>query len=477
MTKPKTSHPIFRPDDADRAAWQWARRITDSAIPTLLEREEQTWEMNFEMGDLSDQMMKLRWKSNVPGSFAPESIMLAAVQAKENMGYVVEDGLALVRRGAEALEADDMVTLNAVTTELWQRINEAKKDPTAPSHRYKRYTDWDDFEANARFPEKRPLTLTPEELTERMHAAWLGQIAGGALGTMIEGYTTDNIRERFGEVRDYLRKPETYNDDITYELAYLKTFETHGRALTSEQIALAWVGLVPAGWSAEDIALANLRRGIMPPESGRFGNPFCEWIGAQMRGVICGMTAPGDAREAARLAWLDGVISHEANGVLGEIFNAVMAALAFTYDDMRDVLLDAVELIPADSEYAAVLRFAREACEENDDWESAWRRCEERVLRYNWIHAYPNAMAEVVALWYGGRDFDEVSYIISMCGQDVDCNAAQILNVVATMVGREGIDARWTDPIGDTLETYLRVDRTLSIRELAERTAKVALMP
>ena len=40
-----------------------------------------------------------------------------------------------------------------------------------------------------------------------------------------------------------------------------------------------------------------------------------------MRGMICGMVAPAWPMEAARLAHLDGVVSHDNNGVYGEIFS------------------------------------------------------------------------------------------------------------------------------------------------------------
>ena len=47
-----------------------------------------------------------------------------------------------------------------------------------------------------------------------------------------------------------------------------------------------------------------------------------------MRAGICGMAAPGDPYMAARLAWRDGEVSHANNGILGEVFNAVMTSLA-----------------------------------------------------------------------------------------------------------------------------------------------------
>ena len=117
---------------------------------------------------------------------------------------------------------------------------------------------------------------------------------------MIEGYCTDRLREYFGEIRGYLRTPSTLNDDVLFELAFLEAFERKGYDITSEDIALEWVSKVEFAWSAEDAAMKNLKRGIFPPESGKFHNPWQEWIGAQMRASICGMAAPGDPRRAAR---------------------------------------------------------------------------------------------------------------------------------------------------------------------------------
>lgn len=448
------------------------REITDNAVPDV--NAPQTWEDNINVGEAEDAHLRLLWNSNVPGSHAPESIMLAAIQAKENLGYVVENGVELWLEGQEAVKQNDMVALNRISTRLWNAVHTAKKDPQHESWSFKRYESWEEVEQAVTYPPAKPVTA--EGLAEKMRAGWMAQIAGGALGTMIEGYTTDMLRKTFGEVRAYQREPNTYNDDITYELVFLKACEMYGKqALTSRHIAQEWLAYVPSGWSAEEMAIRNIRWGVMPPESGKLGNPFGEWIGAQMRGAICGMVAPGNAKEAARLAWMDGEVSHFANGILGEVFNAMLVSLAFVEQDMRKIVTDCVDLIPHDSEYYSVVNFALEQCRSHDSWEAAWRPCEKRLEKYNWIHAYPNAAAQVIALWFGRGDFDETAYIIAMEGQDVDCNAAQILTAVGIMQGVEGIPNRWTDPIGDDLNTYLRQDRLLSIRELSERTAKVAL--
>jgi ADP-ribosylglycohydrolase len=192
-----------------------------------------------------------------------------------------------------------------------------------------------------------------------------------------------------------------------------------------------------------------------------------------MRGAVCGMVTPGNPYEAARLAWMDGVVSHCSNGVLGEIFNAVLTALSFTYEDVKEIIEKTVKLIPEDSEYYSVVSFALNECKTKNDWESAWRECEKKYEEYNWIHAYPNAAAEVIALWFGNGDFDETMHIIAMEGQDVDCNAAQIGTVIGIIKGVNGIDEKWIEPIGDDLDTYIRGMKKAKISKLSEWTVAV----
>ncbi|MEG2144921.1 MAG: ADP-ribosylglycohydrolase family protein, partial [Oscillospiraceae bacterium] len=78
-------------------AWEIAGNLFWGAIPKILEEEDQTWTANEKTSDFYDALINLEWASNVPGSGAPEKIMVAAVQAMENRGYEVS------RRGYELL--------------------------------------------------------------------------------------------------------------------------------------------------------------------------------------------------------------------------------------------------------------------------------------------------------------------------------------------------------------------------------------
>ncbi|MCG8477820.1 MAG: ADP-ribosylglycohydrolase family protein [Spirochaetales bacterium] len=455
-------------------AWERENRLMAEAQPTLREEDEQTWNAIDALERHQETLIRMQWFSRVPGSGAPERLMVAAVQALENRGMRVPDWEHGVDEALAALDAGDTPRLIQAHVRHLRRLAAAEIDRASPYWHFERYDDWERFEAASTLPPADRYAADSHAYLERVHAGWIGQIVGGALGTSIEGYTAEKLREAYGDIRGYLTKPSTFNDDITFELAFLRAADERGRDLTARDIAAQWVSLIPFGWSAEMVALRNLEAGIVPPESALRGNPFSEWIGAQMRGAVCGLVAPGNAREAARLAWMDGTISHENNGIIGEVFNAVLVSRAFVVGDMRRLVEETVAALPPKSEYAAVVSFALESCKRSSDWAAAWAQCEERYRRYNWVHAYPNACAEVVALWFGEGDFDETLHIIAMEGQDVDCNAAQIMTAVAVAKGAGAIDRRWTDPIGDTLHTYVRTMKEMSIRELAQWTVRVA---
>ncbi|HSM23444.1 MAG TPA: ADP-ribosylglycohydrolase family protein, partial [Anaerolineaceae bacterium] len=272
------------------------------------------------------------------------------------------------------------------------------------------------------------------------------------------------------EIRDYITTPETMKDDVVYELIFLDVYERLGRSLSALDLGLEWVRQIQFGWSAEWIAIRNLTQGILPPQSGSFNNPFAHWIGAQMRGMVCGMLAPGWPLEAARLAFLDGIVSHEHNGVYGEIYAAVLTSLAFIRKDVRTILREAAEYLPQKSEYAAMVRYCLNRLEASDDPVSTWADFEMKFERYNWIHAYPNIAAVIYALWFGNIDMTETFSLLAKAGLDVDCNAGLAGNVLGIL---KPVPKKWANPIGDKLETYIIGKEILSIRELALKTYKL----
>ncbi len=91
--------------------------------------EEQTWEDNVDVSEFYDSNLALDWGSNVPGSGAPEKIMVAAVQALENRGYLVsQEGYRLLEEGLKASEEGDFVTLHQCSAKLRRELGQAVRD-------------------------------------------------------------------------------------------------------------------------------------------------------------------------------------------------------------------------------------------------------------------------------------------------------------------------------------------------------------
>ncbi len=453
-------------------AWQMERKLRDEAVPVDRRSVPSEWyEAGFE-APYGDALIDKFWWSQVPGSRAPEIPYQEMVQSKAELGYDVTAAEALLEEGKRLHAAGARDDLRVLTARLMAALYEAPIIPEHPYHAFAHPQTWQAVCAAMGAEAHQQAFTWQADYPQRIYQAWLGQLAGGAFGTAIEGYTGAQIKRVYGDVMDYITTPETTNDDVVYELVFLDVFERLGRkAITAEALGLEWLRQIPFGWSAEWVALRNLNLGLMPPQSGSWNNPYIDWIGVQMRAMICGLLAPGWAFEAARLAHMDGVVSHAANGVYGGMYAAVLTALAFVEPDVRVLLKKALHYLPQQSEYVAVVNFCLQTCTAHDDAAKAWQVMEEQLAHHNWIHAYPNIAADVLALWYGGGEFTQSMALLAQAGNDVDCNAGLVGTVLGII---QPVPDKWAHPLGDLLETYISGKEKLSIKALAARTARLA---
>jgi ADP-ribosylglycohydrolase len=454
-----------------KQAWQLEREFRDAAVPVDRRLTSSDWEQVAEFPH-GDALLRWFWDVRVPGSLAPDVFFQGMVQDWSNQGYDVSEAEALIPEGRALEAAGRIEDLRVLSARIMKSLKEAPKIVGHPYHSYEHPSTWEDVKSAMPAAQGyKPISGWKEHYASRIYQGWIGQLAGGSFGTALEGYTGSQIAKVYGDVRGYITAPETINDDVVYELLLLDVYEKMGEALTSDALGDEWVRKLPYGISAEGVALRNLNLGIYPPESGTFLNPYCDWIGAQMRGMVCGMLYPGDPMKAARLAHIDAVISHARNGIIGEIYAAVITSLAFVMDDPRAIVVEGVCYIPARSEYSAKLSFCLEVLQNTIEPTTAWHQLDKHFERYNWIHAYPNLAADLLALWYGGGDFTESMALLAKAGYDVDCNGGLVGNVLGVI---RDVPPAWANPIGDLLETYIQGKEQLSIRALAEKTANLA---
>jgi ADP-ribosylglycohydrolase len=457
-----------------KKAWQLERELRDAAVP--VDRRVNVSHYSDEDGAFKtvpagDDLIRLFWDSKVPGSWAPEIPYMEMVQAAYTKGIDTREAEKLLPKGLELYRAGNIVELRALTAELLETLNTAPIDPKHPFHAFEHPEEWADVRNAMGNVQDEPYAIDRSALPERIYQGWLGQLSGGSFGTALEGYTGTQLAKMYGEVREYIAPPETTNDDVVYELVFLDVFERMGKNIASRDLGLEWIKQIPFGWSAEWVALRNLSMGIFPPYSGSFQNPYSNWIGAQMRGMICGMLAPGWPMEAARLAHIDGVVSHNNNGVYGEIYAAVLTSLAFARSDVHEILQEAAEYIPQKSLYASVVRDSIQTSTESKTAAEAWKVLEKHYEEYNWIDAHPNIASVIHSLWFCQGDMTECFALLAQGGLDVDCNGGLAGNVLGII---KPVPQGWAEPLGDLLETYLPGKEKLSIRELAARTARLA---
>lgn len=455
-----------------KKAWEWTRELVLNGTPFPGRMGSVSWAEVIRDGQRDVAAMNSQWKYYVTDSLAQMFNMAGTIQAKANLGYDLSKAEEMLEEGKRLYETRNEVELYKHTLRVMREIAEAPKDQSSPYWNYKQYTDFEQYENSVSFPhyDYDPRKVDPDIFRDKIYASWIAQVAAGAVGTALEGYHTTGIERAFGIVDGYIKEPEQYNDDITFQLVFLEAFSKSGYNVTSAEIAEEWVARIPMGFTAEGVALRNLKQGIYPPKSGYHDNPMREWIGAQMRGAVCGIVAPGNPYLAAKLAFKDAQISHSNSGILGEVFNAIMVSLGFVENNCRKIVRLAIDMIPADSLYRSVVEFAWNACENHSDWKSAWLECDEEFKHYNWVSALPNAAAQVVSLYFCDNDYDKLCTLVAMCGLDVDCNAAQVACVLAVMQGMSAISPRWTEPLGNAMITYVRGMENVRYNDLTRKT-------
>ena len=160
-------------------AWELTKDLLRNTKPVVRTEEEQTWDASQLMSS-QDAIVALFWKSNVPGSAAPEYLMAAALQSLENKGYVLAPYNDLLDQGYAALAKGDFETLYVMDTRLRTLMAAAQPDPNHPSQKTLRYGSWEEFDAATNWPATVAVDSATAGFTDRIRGGWLAQLVGAA---------------------------------------------------------------------------------------------------------------------------------------------------------------------------------------------------------------------------------------------------------------------------------------------------------
>lgn len=338
---------------------------------------------------------------------------------------------------------------------------------------------------------------------DKLEGALLGRMAGCTLGAPVEFWSIEKMealaqenRDQFPPTRYWSRVPEPrlkryevspreaytrkgmsgvpVDDDIVYTLLGLLIMEEYGPGFTVDDVGRAWLKYLPYACTAEDIALRNLKKGIPAGRSGSLDNPYCEWIGADIRADSWGYMAPGWPERAAAMAYRDALISHRRQGIYGEMFFAAAISAAFEADSPLEAIRLGLTEIPRRCALAKAIRWALDIAPNVGNHIEARRAVESRFNGMSHAHTINNACLTVLGIALGGTDFSRVIGTTVAMGMDNDCTAATAGSIVGAVVGKKGIPAHWHRKFDNTIHSYLIGRKRFSISGVLRRFAKQA---
>jgi ADP-ribosylglycohydrolase len=343
---------------------------------------------------------------------------------------------------------------------------------------------------------------------ERIRGAWQGRISGCLLGKPVEVLS---FRQGRGGLESYLREAGAFplrdyvpliegtlaarlgraccrghiaraepDDDINYTVLALLLLEDRGADMCTEDVARAWLRLLPAGttWTAEReayrVLLDNMADEFVNGEPPGFDLALCsdnaynEWIGAQIRADLYGWVSPGRPALAADLATRDASLSHRGEGVHGAAFIAALGAAIPISRDLAEATDIALRFIPPDSAAASAVRFGRGLTGAGE----AVDRLHAEFEDLSPVHTLNNLALVVWALCSFEDDFSAAIGNAVSAGWDTDCNGA----TVGGLLGLTGkpIPEAWTLPWRGRVALNLAGYSELPLDDLVDRTLAVA---
>lgn len=347
-------------------------------------------------------------------------------------------------------------------------------------------------------------SLDPKIIDDKILGGWLGRSAGCLLGKPIEKTPRTGIKELLSSnntwpIKDYITGigiPEsllqkypwnkhsgkeslkeniecmTEDDDMNYPMVNLLVFEKYGYEFVSENVMQTWMENLPilSTFTAERVAYGNTLTGWFPPESALIRNPYREWIGAQIRADLWGWISPGQPYRAAEFAFRDARISHIRNGLYGEMFFASAIALAFRYNDVREIIIRSLNIIPPKSRFASAINYVLSLPIENLKWEETVDVLYDKFGRYHWVHTINNAALVVAALLSSQGNYERAICNVVMGGWDTDSNGATVGSIMGTMIGAKNLPNKWIDPLQNRIRSSLKGFDNSLLLELAKRT-------
>ena len=190
--------------------------------------------------------------------------------------------------------------------------------------------------------------LTREEFIqdrERVFDKVYGALSGLAIGDSFgDASRKQENRANYAITTDFNKGASWSTDDTEFALLTAKTLIRCGGKLTTEECVRSWMEDVVTqdeykrGGASEIEAANNLRKGLLPPLSGKF-NAFHMSDGSSMRIGPIGIICAGDPEKAKEYARIESEVSHYRDGVWGAQAVAAAVAVAMVDGSIDEIMM------------------------------------------------------------------------------------------------------------------------------------------
>ncbi len=294
------------------------------------------------------------------------------------------------------------------------------------------------------------LSLTEDELYDKVKGAWAGQMYGVTMGwptefqyiaciapaSAVPDMATLDINHAFIE------------DDLYVELTYVDAMLKNGYDCSLTTLANAFAASTYPLDHANKQGRTNLQNGISAPDSGSYKyNYHCDDIDWQINADFVGTIYALDVNQAASRAFEIGHITNYGDGVYGGVYVAALHSAAYYAESVRQIIDDALAAIPEGTLFKQVQQDVLAQYDAGASFEDCWQAIQDkwgdtdRCLSYGPntanIDAKLNSAYVTMGLLYGDGDLQASSAYALRCGQDSDCNPSTVAGVLGTFYGYE----------------------------------------
>lgn len=316
--------------------------------------------------------------------------------------------------------------------------------------------------------------ITYSEYFDRLYGCFLGKTISGTIGAPYEGCKMP-MELPF---RDEMVNTMLPNDDLDLQVLWLDVLENKGDRFTSRDLLERFCNYCSYSPGEYAVMRKNYNRGIYPPYSGILCNDYYKGgMGCPIRSEIWACVAPLNPALAAEFASRDGCIDHDSvNGesVIAEEYFAALESLAFSGDDVKSLVIRALDYIPK-SKFSELVERVVEWCEHYGRIKLVLRK----ILFYyghpDCTNMFQNMGITIASLLLGENDIIKTSMMALNCGFDTDCTCASAGSVIGILLGAKKIlEAFHTDDIKYVLGVKSE-RRSDSVRDLCEDIAEIGV--